>query len=599
MSGIYGLYNRAGRVVDPRELEPMQKLFAQWFNDDSGTWCGASTALGHTMLWNTPESKLEKLPAIDGTAENRLAITADVRLDNRAELAKKLGIDAPLITVTDSQLLMAAYRKWGQQSPQHLLGDFVYVIWDEQCQQLFCVRDHVGVKSLYYTVVNNFFIFSNHVNGVSCHEAVPKELNAGAAAQFFMQGGLTDSRLTFFKHISALPPASHLTISTSGSELTRYWHIEDSPRIKMASAKDYQYRLRSLLETSVKDRLRSDYPIATHISGGLDSSGIAALAMHLLAGSGHKLLAYNWLHQPSPATAADDEDWLLAREVSDHLGLKTEFSRLNADHILNFLQTQDISSNDYSPFWYEPLVRRSAARAGARVILSGSGGDELITNFGSHAHRLRSVRAWLKAQFSNKKSKPVALPGYLNNEFSVLCKDQYKDYSPTPALSVRANQVSRFNEGDIQARIAAWNAAAQTHALEYRYPLLDKRIIEFAVGIPGQLFRKGNTGRYLYRLALNDLLPKSICWGNKGNETQRVQKLIALEHSALTKYVNNANTTIFNAPQAGNIADWNGLREALEQITAKSMDSNSDRLDEMDQLIRAVMLLTSTSFIKQ
>ena len=138
MSGIFGIYNRNGDPVSPEIVEKILAALSSWKPDDSGTWINGPVALGHTMLWNTPESKLERLPH---STEN-LCITIDARLDNREELVGKLEMySRPLEKITDSDLVLAAYSKWGEGCPQHLLGDFAFAIWDGNDNKLFCARE--------------------------------------------------------------------------------------------------------------------------------------------------------------------------------------------------------------------------------------------------------------------------------------------------------------------------------------------------------------------------------------------------------------------------------------------------------------------------
>ena len=146
MSGIFGIFNRNSKAVDKQIVETMLDA-TSWSPDERGTWIDGPVAVGHTMLWNTPESKYEHLPLENSS----YVLTMDARIDNRDELLEQLELpDRHMLEVGDSEFILAAYRKWGEECPKYLLGDFTFSIWDEEKQQLFCERDHICVKPLYY-----------------------------------------------------------------------------------------------------------------------------------------------------------------------------------------------------------------------------------------------------------------------------------------------------------------------------------------------------------------------------------------------------------------------------------------------------------------
>ncbi|NES85389.1 MAG: asparagine synthetase B, partial [Moorea sp. SIO2B7] len=149
MSGIVGIYYLNQEPIDRENIGQMLDILAHRGPDGADIWCEGSVGLGHRMLWTTPESLLEKLPLVNHS--KNLVITADARIDNREELIVALELnDRPAEKITDSQLILAAYEKWGEQCPEKLLGDFAFAIWDKHKQILFCARDHVGVKPFYY-----------------------------------------------------------------------------------------------------------------------------------------------------------------------------------------------------------------------------------------------------------------------------------------------------------------------------------------------------------------------------------------------------------------------------------------------------------------
>ena len=143
MSAIFGIYYLEGRPVDRTDLERMLESLAHRGSDGADLWSEGPVGLGHRMLWTTPESVHEKLPLLNHTGD--VVLTADARIDNRDELLAVLGLTAcPPAQVADSQLILAAYEKWGEHCPEKLLGDFAFALWDGRKQILFCARDTSG-----------------------------------------------------------------------------------------------------------------------------------------------------------------------------------------------------------------------------------------------------------------------------------------------------------------------------------------------------------------------------------------------------------------------------------------------------------------------
>jgi asparagine synthase (glutamine-hydrolysing) len=146
VSAITGIFHPDGRPVERATIERMVATLTHRGPDGSGAWSAGPVGLGHQMLWTTPESLHERLPFT--TDRGDLTITADARIDNSDELIAVLRIRDRQIT--DSQVILAAYERWGEDCPKHLIGDFAFAIWDARRQALFCARDHFGVKPFYY-----------------------------------------------------------------------------------------------------------------------------------------------------------------------------------------------------------------------------------------------------------------------------------------------------------------------------------------------------------------------------------------------------------------------------------------------------------------
>ena len=176
MSGIAGIYYLDGRPVEGMDVQRMIDSIAHRGPDGCGVWTDGSVGLGHRMLWTTPESLHEKLPLTNKSGD--LTITADARIDNRDELISALNFNGrPRETITDSEIILAAYEKWGEKCPEELLGDFSFAIWDKRKQIVFCGRDHFGVKPFYYHLSEKIFTYASEIKAMLCLQHVPRRLN--------------------------------------------------------------------------------------------------------------------------------------------------------------------------------------------------------------------------------------------------------------------------------------------------------------------------------------------------------------------------------------------------------------------------------------
>ena len=221
MSGIISLINFNNEPVNQSLLGGMTDYMAFRGPDARQTWHKDNIGLGHTLLRTTSEQESERQPF---TLDRRVWIVADVRLDGRKELVVALQANGRVIdeNAPDVELLLHAYHIWDTACVEHLQGDFVFIIWDERQQRLFCGRDHFGILPFYYAQVNNTLICSNTLNCIRLHPQISTNLNQQAVGDFLTRGMNMEWDTTIFNDIKRLPPAHTLT-----------WQAgQSNPRIK-------------------------------------------------------------------------------------------------------------------------------------------------------------------------------------------------------------------------------------------------------------------------------------------------------------------------------------------------------------------------------
>lgn len=306
MSAIVGIDYLDGCSLESTDLVLMMDTLAHRGPDDADMWLKENIGLGHRMLWTTPESLIEKQPLVDRTRD--LVITADARIDNREELIPQLNLrDSPSNSnsnhsnfnhstpdnslseqVTDSQLILEAYKKWGENCPEYLVGDFAFAIWNGHQQTLFCARDHFGVKPFYYYKSEKVFIFASEIKALLCLSQVPCRLNEIRIGDY-LELMMEDKTIASYKDIWRLPPAHSIVVSPNEIRTRCYWELDSTREIKLSSNEEYAREFKKIFTEAVRCRLRSAFPVISHLSGGLDSSAVTCVARDLLKKTGDSI----------------------------------------------------------------------------------------------------------------------------------------------------------------------------------------------------------------------------------------------------------------------------------------------------------------------
>ena len=214
MSAIAGIVNFNKEPVKIEEIHSVMGALQKFPADDIQVWKNENVFFGCHAQWITPESIGEPLPFYD--SERQCTITADAIIDNREELFESLQVDRDKRkTIPDSQLILLAYYKWGEESPKYLVGDFAFMIWDEREQKLFGARDFSGSRTLYYYQDQNHLAFCTIMEPLFTLPYIKKELNEEWLAEFLAIVGMidvVDANSTVYKNIQQVPPSHSITI---------------------------------------------------------------------------------------------------------------------------------------------------------------------------------------------------------------------------------------------------------------------------------------------------------------------------------------------------------------------------------------------------
>jgi asparagine synthase (glutamine-hydrolysing) len=595
MSGIAGTFNLDGRTVDESKLPRMLYAMAHRGPDGRGVWSNRNAALGHCLMRTSPEAPED--PRI--LVRNELAITADVRLDNRDELISQLGLSDR--GASDAELILAAYEKKGESCPELLLGDFAFAIWDDRRRLLFCARDHFGVKPFFYSANATGFAFASEMKALFALPEVTDRLDDDRIADYLV--GLADSQSTVYRDILRVPARHSLTVTATGQRLREYWQ----PKTSAVSSGDAAEQFRDIFATAIRCRRRSARPVGAMLSGGLDSSSIACVAADQHSKErGGKLTTLSLVFDRTPALS----ERRFIEAVLARGGFDSVFDDLG-DHA-PFADFDRVLAEQEGPFLapgvaFTRRLYRMAAERGLGIVLDGHGGDEVVSHGQGRLHELARAGHWLglwrevgglarATGYSHWPTYAAYVERYAaGGRLGRLRRRIRRSASAGPAwsrfvstkLAARSNLADRYREqnrkevaasteeSSWQAWIVFSNRRPQSlevldkltaaAGVEGRYPFWDKRLLEFCLSLPSKEKLDGGWSRLILRRAMEGILPPAVQWRtDKLNFGPHIIRGMLAHHRALIDRILDED-----AVAVGEYVDLPAIREAYRRITEK------------------------------
>lgn len=456
-----------------------------------------------------------------------VCVACDCRLDNRAELGARLGAAA---TLGDAALIGMAYLLWGADCAAHLRGDFAFALWDSREQRMVLARDRLGCRELSFYADARVCVAASRVRDVLAHLAVPRAINERKVARY-VAGVWDEPSETFFEDVFYLPPAHVLVVTRETMRQTRYWDVDPARRIRHKNDEGYADEFRHLIGQAVRARAAGAGRLGLMLSGGLDSSVIAAVAGQ----PGLDTFSYVF-----DRFAACDERAFIT-PLAQALNLQTHF--VNADAAWPFSEFdtwpvfEDFPASD--AFIRLPLlVIALAAQHGVGVLLNGQFGDVLLGSDDYWAadplqegrwaalrpHSLREIapgaRALVPARL--KALRRAICPRRLAaHELNAGLADAFAKRAGVVEAALR-KPPTPFTRSDLQARYWALLGAVESQGVgivremyhrfgvEPASPLRDVALVEFVMALPSdQIGGPGRTRRVL-RNALRGLVPEAV-----------------------------------------------------------------------------------------
>jgi asparagine synthase (glutamine-hydrolysing) len=541
MCGICGVVS-LGRAPERETAERMSEQIAHRGPDGSGVYVDdAGVAFGHRRLAiiDLSDAGLQPFASEDGA----LQLMHNGEIYNYVELRRELEtLGHRFHTATDTEVVLEAYREWGERCVERFNGMWAIALWDGARRRLFCSRDRFGVKPLYYRWDGSRFVFASELKAFRADPQTRLEANERAVRDYLEQGYVDHGAETFFAGILRLPPAHSLVLDASGLRVRRHWALEPAP-----PPDDPVAAVRELFLDSVRLRLRSDVAIGTALSGGLDSSAVACAVGRLreLGDAGEQV-------GPRPRTFTvyfeepelDERRW--ANDVVERISADAHWISFGADDVRDVLadvveaQDEPFGSTSIVAQWF---VMRAARRAGVKVMLDGQGGDETLAGypvtFGYRAADLlaggrvgevvRELDAYRRVHGAGTGATAVALATpFLPEPVRWSLRGRRDGGHALVGRDLRAVRPGRGShrspfrdrlrrqyhlilaEHGLPELLRYEDRNSMAHSLEARVPFLDYRLVELLFSLDaGQLVRGGIT-KLVLRRALADILPPSV-----------------------------------------------------------------------------------------
>ncbi|MGN7613704.1 XrtA/PEP-CTERM system amidotransferase [Magnetococcales bacterium HHB-1] len=553
MCGITGLFDLQGtRTVEQKKLSHMNRAIQHRGPDGEGVWCDAGVGLAHRRLAIIDlEGGKQPLFNEDGS----VVVVFNGEIYNFQSLMQILEAEGHVFsTRSDTEVIVHAWEAWGYQCVEKFVGMFAFALWDRQQEILFLARDPLGIKPLYYgETTDGWLAFASELKALETLDSLDRRQNIQALENYFALGYVPDP-MTIYQGVEKLSPGRYLSYARNGERLKKtYWDLDFTPRFTddFSQATDLFWQQ---FFQSVKAHSISDVPVGLFLSGGIDSSAVAAAISNIgLQDIDACTVRFSSNHDFDESSAASTVAKQFALQHRLEEAEPEQFDLLSS---LASVYDEPFADDSALPTW---LVC-GLARKKVKVVLSGDGGDESFAGY--RRYRLfmaeQSVRARLPLAWRERIFSPLAkiypkmdwAPQIFRAKttFESLARDTVAGYFH--AVSIIPDPLrERLYHSDFKSQLAGYRAietfrkiarsqpmddtlslvqyidfktflagrvltkvdrASMAHGLEVRVPLLDHRLVSWIAGLPSSWKLHRGEGKYLFKQSLRDRLPPSI-----------------------------------------------------------------------------------------
>lgn len=536
MSGFLGIFRNDDKRIDDALLQKIAGVLQRRGPDGTCVWNQAEQACCFTLMCTGGDRQAAAQPV---TLDDRFYLLGDVRLDGRPELIEQLELarEKPRPQATDEELILHAWRCWGDDTLPRLLGDFSFAVWDATGKVIICARDFVGARPFFHAQFAGGFAFSNTLDALRLLPEVSGELDDCFIGDFLLKSLCFDATRSVYRGIGRLPPAHRLILSSRQFSVSRFRKLAIEEDLRLAQPEEYSEQFRSLLFRVVKDRLPQK-SVALHLSGGLDSASVCAATVQIAKETGrpHELKAFT----TSWNELFPDVEPHFARMTANYLGLAHEVQESGTTAPWATEAAGELIGPEptFQPFAVNVVQELQRIASQARVVLWGSGGDDVLTGqswpyltqlagdgrwreiartfggfFLTHG-RLPPLRGGFRKKIDTLLGKNeiwADYPDWLNPDFEqrIHLRDRWQELARDSVYEHPTHPIAYAGlHSAYWARVLEEEDAGCTGILvEARAPLLDVRLLEFSLRLPPVPWC---IDKRIIREAMKPFLPNSI-----------------------------------------------------------------------------------------
>ncbi len=540
MCGIAGIIEkRSGETQESRarleaDLAEMNRMQKHRGPDGEGVFAdavpGSVFGFGHRRLAILDLSPAGHQPmVVKAQADSRLVLTYNGEIYNYLELRSELQAKGYRFTSgTDSEVLLRAYEEWGEDCLERFNGMFAFAIYDESRRRIFAARDRFGVKPFYYRETASQFQFASEIKailGVGRSSGVDDQ----TVVDYLLTGHLGFSERTFFRDIKELRPGHCLSFDLDQSKWTTKKWYDLSTRVdllrrqlgeRIRSESEAALEVQKVLTDAVRVRLRSDVPVGTCLSGGIDSSSIASIAADLTtsqAALSKVSRAGFFIGITASSLDPQNDETAFAKQVADSRGLDWHCVRPESflDKLDEVVRLQDEPFGGLSVFMQEAVMAK-AKELGVPVLLDGQGGDEVFLGYAKYLQgvggfRPRMIAKRMASQFGvlEKRELETELSRTRPNEVNA-SKAHLLKYRRNLS-NTREAQIMDITETNLPQLLRYEDRNSMHHSIETRLPFLDYRLVELGVALPASLkISDAGVQKSVLRQAMRGVVPDGI-----------------------------------------------------------------------------------------
>lgn len=619
MSMIFGIFNRDGSPVEQSDIEDMYSAVSYYPHEKYNYKIINNAAFGHMLTYNTPESLYETQPVF--LNEQEVLFIFKGRIDNREELSSSLDIKLK-DNLTDGEIALKAWLEFGEKTCDRILGDWAFATFNFKTQEFFISRDHHGYTAINYYCDDKRFIFSSSVKSILNLRFIKKEINQSMVIETLAIFNHGRKDKTFYKNIYKLNPAHYIKLNSKNFIIHRYWHPENIKVNNNKTLEQYVSEFNKIFNEAVKVRLRSYKPVASMLSGGLDSGAVSYTAATFLKEQHKRLTTYSHipLYEVSQINEqhrfGDETPYIKATSNAsgniDPIFLKSEKTSV----LDGILQTINILNSPIHAgincYWLIDIMQ-SSARNGFGAILSGEHGNATISFTGydeTLPFYLYINQVGLKNVIKKKFFKPLVknispkLYKYLK-KIPDISLDTYSYINPYMFSKIREEMKKeghsdsfdrKFNSHqDLSLKILmpGYNPRcyfggtfSDYYGIEMRDPTADKRVVEYLLTIPNEMFfSEDGSNKQIIRKIMKGKLPEEVLFTKK----KGLQSAdIGLRAKNNKKEISEALNKLYKSDYVNTIIDTRKLKsDWVEHI---NLNENNYDTFQLHHIIRTLMV---------